>query len=534
MKNKFLMPVAFAVTLIAGILLGWVISHNTRTGNPGEDKLLNVFSLIQDKYVEEIESDSLVEMTIPLLLKNLDPHSAYIPAKDLEAANSDLEGKFSGVGISFRIHNDTLNVVEVISDGPSEKAGMLPGDRIIEVDGKSIAGVGIDEDDVFKMLRGPKGTQVKLTVKRANSHKPLKFDITRDDIPVESIDASYMIDDTTGFIKVSRFGRTTYAEFLQALNKLRLDGAESFIVDLRNNGGGYMEPAIMMVNEFLPAGKLIVSTKGRNPREDQVILSDGTGAFQDYNVVVLINEFSASASEIFSGAIQDNDRGWIVGRRSFGKGLVQQPILLADSSEVRLTVQRYYTPSGRCIQKDYKPGQNDDYDRELINRFNNGELLSADSIKLNIEEKFLTAGGREVYGGGGIMPDYFVPEDTSHISSYFINVSNQGLPIQYAYEYADNNRAQLSKAKDVKALLKMLPSDAVLLGDFVRYAAGKGVPARWYYINISSPLLVNQLKALIARGVFGLDGFYQVSNTMDTTLDEALRHAKMPVTAEKD
>ena len=526
------MPLAFALTLIAGLFLGWQISRTSHSTSSGEGKLLDIFSIIQDKYVEDVDIDSMVEMTIPLMLKNLDPHSSYIPAKELESANSELEGKFSGVGISFRIHNDTLNVVEVIPDGPSEKAGLLPGDRLIKVDDENIAGTGITEDDVFKLLRGKKGTKVKLTVKRSNSTKPLTFNITRDDIPVKSVDAAYMITDSIGYVKVSKFGRNTYNEFLQSLNSLRLNGAESFVVDLRGNGGGYLESAVMMVNEFLPAGKLIVSTRGRNSRNDQVIISDGTGAFQDYGVVVMINEFSASASEIFSGAIQDNDRGWIVGRRSFGKGLVQQPIMLPDSSEIRLTVQRYYTPSGRCIQKDYKPGENDNYDLELINRFNNGEMLSADSIKLNIDEKFLTTGGREVYGGGGIMPDYFVPEDTSYITSYYVNVANQGLPIQYAYEYSDGNRNQLSKAKTVDELLKMLPSDAILLNDFVRYAVTKGVPARWAYINKCAPMLVNQLKALITRGTFGIEGYYEVINRQDNTVDEALRHATLPIIAE--
>lgn len=526
------MPLAFALTLIAGLLLGWYISRTNNVSTSSEGKLLNIFSIIRDKYVEDVDLDSMVEMTIPLMLKNLDPHSAYIPAKELEEANSELEGKFSGIGISFRIQNDTLYVVEVIPDGPSEKVGLLPGDRIIKVDDDNIAGTGISEDDVFKMLRGKKGTNVKLTVKRTNSKTPLVYNITRDDIPVKSVDASYIITDSIGYVKVSKFGRNTYNEFLQSLNSLRLQGAKSYVVDLRGNGGGYLESAVMMVNEFLPAGKLIVSTRGRNSKNDQVIISDGTGAFQDFGVVVLINEFSASASEIFSGALQDNDRGWIVGRRSFGKGLVQQPILLPDSSEIRLTVQRYYTPSGRCIQKDYTPGDNEDYDLELINRFNNGEMLSADSVKLKIDEKFLTNGGREVYGGGGIMPDYFVPEDTAYITSYYVNVVNQGLPIQYAFEYSDGNRAQLSKAKNVEEVLEMLPSDSILLSDFVKYAVSKGVPARWAYINKSAPLLVNQLKALIARGIFGIEGYYEVVNTQDTTIDEALRHATMPITAE--
>lgn len=522
------MPLAFAATLSAGIILGWLLSRQNRVGFSSEDKLLHVFDLIQTEYVDEVDIDSLVEMTIPVMLENLDPHSAYIPAKDLKSVNEELDGKFSGIGISFRIHNDTLNVMEVISGGPSEKVGILAGDRIIKVDGQDIAAKGLKDEEVMKMLRGEKGTKVSLTIKRASSKKPLTFDVIRDDIPVESIDASYMLNDSVGYVKVSRFGRTTYREFLQALNSLRLQGAGSFVVDLRSNTGGYMEPAVMMVNEFLPYGKIIVSTRGRESDRDDTLISDGTGAFQDYGLVVLINELSASASEIFSGAVQDNDRGWIVGRRSFGKGLVQKPILLPDSSEIRLTIQRYHTPSGRSIQKEYKPGQMVDYDNDLINRFNNGELLSADSIKLNIDDKFYTVGGREVYGGGGIMPDYFVPDDTAHVTSYYVNVNNHGLTIKYAYQYADANRAEISKAKTVDELLGLLPPDGVLLGDFVKYASENGVPARWYYINISAPLIVNQLKALIARSVFGIQGYYEVMNREDKTVQEAMRHAAMP------
>lgn len=528
MKNKFWLPLLLAATMVFGIIIGW-LSRGFNNSSASGGKLFDVLDLIRENYVEEIDMDSLVEMTIPLLLNNLDPHSAYISAKDYENANSELEGKFSGIGISFQIFNDTLTVVEVISGGPSEKKGVLPGDRIIKIDDNIVAGNGITNQDVFNKLRGPKGTKVSISVKRANSPKLIDFEIIRDDIPVESVDASYMLNDTTGYIKVSRFARDTYKEFLQALNKLRISGAKDYVVDLRQNGGGYMETAILMVNEFLPAGKTIVSTKGRDKDQDQYVISDGTGSFSDYGVTVLIDEFSASASEIFSGAIQDNDRGWVVGRRSFGKGLVQRPILLPDSSEVRLTVQRYYTPSGRCIQKDYKPGANTDYDLEIINRFNNGEVTSADSVKLNLDQKYSTVSGRTVYGGGGIMPDYFVAEDTTAITSYYIAVSNAGLLQKYSYAYADDNRKQLSKAKTVEELLKMLPPNELLLRDFVDYAVTKGIPARWYYINISTPLIVNHLKALIARDILGIQAYYQVINTADPTLAKALEYSGKPV-----
>lgn len=529
MKNKFWLPFLLSATIVFGIIIGW-LSRGFTHASHSDGKLYDVLTLIHDNYVEEIDMDSLVEMTIPLLLNNLDPHSSYIPAKDYENANNELEGKFSGIGISFQIFNDTLTVVEVISGGPSERKGILPGDRIIKVDDKVVAGNGITNQDVFNMLRGPKGTKVKVTVKRANSPKPIDFEITRDDIPVESVDAAYMIDSDTGYIKVSRFARDTYKEFLQALNKLRLQGAKDYVIDLRQNGGGYMETAIMMVNEFLPAGQTIVSTKGRDKENDQYVVSDGSGSFQDFGVTVIIDEFSASASEIFSGAIQDNDRGWVVGRRSFGKGLVQRPVLLPDSSEVRLTVQRYYTPSGRCIQKEYKPGANNDYDMEIINRFNNGEVTSADSVKLNLDQKFTTASGRTVYGGGGIMPDYFVAEDTTGITSYYIAVTNAGLLQKYSYTYADDNRQLLNKAKTVDQLLKLLPPDEMLLRDFVDFAVTNGIPARWYYINISTPLIVNHLKALIARDILGIAAYHEVINSSDPTLSKALEYSGKPVT----
>ncbi len=529
MKNKFWLPLLLSATIVFGIIIGW-FSRGLSNSSASHGKLFDVLEMIQENYVEEIDMDSLVEMTIPLLLNNLDPHSSYIPAKDYVNANNELEGKFSGIGISFQIFNDTLTVVEVISGGPSEKKGVLPGDRIIKIDDKVVAGNGITNQDVFNMLRGPKGTKVNIAVRRTNSPKLINFEITRDDIPVESVDAAYMLDSETGYVKVSRFARDTYKEFLQALNKLRIDGAKNYVVDLRQNGGGYMETAIMMVNEFLPAGKTIVSTKGRDKDNDQYVISDGSGSFRDYGVTVLIDEFSASASEIFSGAIQDNDRGWVVGRRSFGKGLVQRPMLLPDSSEVRLTVQRYYTPSGRCIQKEYKPGANTDYDLEIINRFNNGEVTSADSVKLNLDQKYATSGGRTVYGGGGIMPDYFVAEDTTAITSYYIAISNAGLLQKYSYAYADDNRQQLNKAKTVAQLLKLLPPDEVLLRDFVDYAVSNGIPARWYYINISSPLIVNHLKALIARDILGIQAYYEVINTSDPTLAKALEYSGKPLT----
>lgn len=533
MKTNYWLPLLFSLTLAAGIWLGCELGGGSAVKTRGQEKLLDVINLINEEYVDEVDIDSIVEMVIPEMLGNLDPHSSYIQAKDYEMANSELQGQFSGVGVSYQIFCDTLCVIEVIAGGPAEKGGMLPGDRIVKVDGQSVVG-NITEDDVPALLRGPKDTHVALTVVRSTSKQPLEFDIVRDDVPMESIDAAYMIEPGLGFIKVSRFARTTYSEFLQALNKLRLQGAESYIIDLRFNTGGYVEPAVLMANEFLNPSEMIVSLRGRNPMDSEFIMSDGTGAFSNYPVAVLINEFTASASEIFSGALQDNDRGWIIGRRSFGKGLVQKPIMLSDSSEIRLTVQRYYTPSGRCIQKDYTPGDLDEYEADLVNRFNHGESLSADSISLNTDDVFYTESGRKVYGGGGIMPDIFVPDDTTRVNSYYRKASNKNLFMTFAYEYSDLNREQLQKAKNVDELLELLPSDYVLLDAFVRYGVQHGVKAQWYYINTSSPLIVNQIKGLIARNILGLSAYYEVANRHDATVQEAVERVKLPVTETND
>ena len=531
------LPLIGAGLIIAGVLLGYILAGN-RHQTPFQQKLNRLYDIIENDYVDKIDLDSLLESQIPSLLKSLDPHSSYIPAADLEAVNGELEGSFSGIGIQFQVMNDTICVVEVITGGPAEKVGVLAGDRIIAVDTIDLINRHISDEDVRSMLRGEKDSQVTIKVKRNNAAKPLLFNITRGDIPMISVDASYMIDPKTGYVKINRFSRTTFGEFLQAISQLRYLGAESLIIDLRGNGGGYMEPAVLMANEFLPAYSKIVMTKGRDTDDNSTILSDGTGAFTDMPLVVLVDEFTASSSEIFSGAIQDNDRGLVVGRRTFGKGLVQRPIMLPDSSEVRLTVQRYYTPSGRCIQKSFQRGKADEYDEEIIERYNRGEIFNVDSINLNTDEIFKTLNGRTVYGSGGIMPDVFVPSDTTGYSSYYVNVSNAGLLQKYAYELADLNREEFAKAKTVNELLKMLPSDATLLQSFVSYAAQKGVPARWHYINISAELIVNYLKALIARDTLGFSASYEIYNSRDKAVSEALKllsegQAEIPVRYER-
>lgn len=520
-KLKIWLPLILAVTFAAGLSLGWFMNRPEEL-TPGEKKLRELFAIISEDYVDPVDLDSLIERSIPGILANLDPHSAYISLAD-KAMPDELDGSFSGIGIQFQLFNDTVCVVEAMSGGPAEKVGIMSGDRIVSVDGKNIASINISNEDVFKLLRGKKNTKVTLGIRRPGSPKVVNFTVKRGDIPVTSIDAAYMVSPTVGYVKINKFARNTYAEFLQSMTSLTNRGARDFIIDLRGNTGGYMEPAIMIVNEFLPARCKIVSTKGRHPQDNSVVISDGSGSFRNARVAVLTDENTASASEIFSGAIQDNDRGLIIGRRSFGKGLVQRPIQLKDGSEIRLTVQRYYTPSGRSIQKDYTPGRNDQYEYEIFERYRNGEMQSADSVKFDKKLLFKTATGRQVYGGGGIMPDIFMPNDTTAYTGYFVSAFNQGLFQKFAYEYCDLNRADLEKAKNVNELLKLLPPDNILLNAFVQYAVTQGLPARWYYINISQGLIVKQVKALIARDILGIPAYYEINNSDDSNVIRALR-----------
>ncbi|WP_302984166.1 S41 family peptidase [uncultured Muribaculum sp.] len=519
------LPLIIAVCMAAGIWIGLYVNRTYRLSD-GEKKFSHVLELIKDEYVEDVDVDSLIEMTMPNLLTNLDPHTVYIPASELKEVNSDLDGSFSGIGISFTMFTDTITVNEVIPGGPSDKVGLLAGDRIVTINDSMVAGHNIPSTDIMKMLRGEKGTSVKLGIKRANAKKRLMFDVIRGDIPVNSVLASYMINDSIGYIKVSKFGRTTYNEFFTSLVQLAADGASGYIVDLRGNGGGIMEAAILMANEFLPVNAPIVYTRGRNQDDDSAVYADGNGSFSKASLSVLIDEYSASASEIFAGAMQDNDRALIIGRRSFGKGLVQRQTMLPDSSAIRITVSRYYTPSGRCIQKEYSKGKRNQYEHEILDRYDRGEFYDSDSIKLNLDLEYTTAGGRKVYGGGGIMPDVFVPNDTTGITSYYVNVFNAGLPQKYAFDYSDKNRDRLSKSTDVKSLLRQLPGDDEILQGFVSYAVANGVPARWYYINISSKIIVNYLKALIVNDILGSGYLYQVTNTQDNTVLKALDEMK--------
>ncbi len=517
------LPVVAAIFLIAGLWMGRSLDGR-RPVSDARQKLNRIFDVIEARYVDPVDFDSLVELSIPEILRNLDPHSSYIPADMRVASDRSLEGSFYGIGIQFQMLNDTLYVLEVISGGGADDAGMQPGDRVIEVDGENIAGVNAGEEHLFSLLRGEKDTHVKLGVKRHNNPGLVYFDIVRAEVPVSPVDASYMLNDSVGYIRLGKFSENTYPEVLTTLGQLRYDGAKSFVVDLRGNGGGYMNPAVLVANEFLEPDHIIVMTKGRTAADHSVLVSDGLGTFTGEKLVILIDEFSASSSEILTGAIQDNDRGLVIGRRSFGKGLVQSPFELPDSSEFRLTVQRYYTPSGRCIQKTYKPGRTGEYETEIFDRYDRGEIFSADSLRVDSTLIFKTTTGRPVYGGGGIIPDVFVPSDTTGVTSYYIKVANSGLLRKFAYEYADLNRESLNESRNVDEMLAKLPADNVLLQSFVNYAQNKGgVAPRWYYINISSRLIVNQIKALIARDIVGMDGYFQVINANDPVVNEALR-----------
>ncbi|MDE6290219.1 MAG: S41 family peptidase [Muribaculaceae bacterium] len=527
MNNKrnigfVLIPLVLALGLAGGVFIGKYLSVSRMS--PAESKLRTIVDLIENEYVDRIDVDSLLASIVPDLLAGLDPHSVYFTPEELHATNEDMDGHFSGVGVSFQIVNDSVVVVDVIAGGPAEKVGLLNGDKIVAAGDTLLTGKNATQEKVFKTLRGPKGTEVKLKVKRSNSDKLLDFDVVRDDIPVNSVDAVYVADAEKGigYLKVSKFGRNTFEEFYIALHQLAAQGAQSFIIDLRGNSGGFLDQVILMANEFLPDNRVIVSTNGKLNENQSVAMSDGNGHFQRAPVVVLIDEYSASASEIFAGAIQDNDRGLVVGRRSFGKGLVQHQIELPDSSAVRLTVARYYTPSGRCIQKPYERGADGKYVMDIIDRFEHGEFYNADSIKLDKSKLFLTHGGRKVYGGGGIMPDVFVPEDTTGFSSYYVNVSNKGLITKYAFQVAEKYRSLTKNVKTIEDLERVIPRDQTLLEGFVDFAAQNGVPARWYYINRSRNLILNLLKAQIARNVLGYSGLIQMLNEDDVTVQKAL------------
>ena len=522
------LPLCIALSIAAGIFIGNVFSVFSPIrgwiGNSGSNKLETIFDYINKSYVDTVNVDELMESAIPTIIAGLDPHSTYISAENMELTGDELEGHFSGIGVEFMLQNDTVAIVNIVPGGPSEAVGIIPGDRLVYVNDSLFVGKGLSEEKVFRNLRGKKDTKVKLDIKRGTSEKLLTFEVTRADVPVKTVPVSYIIDNKIGYIKVTKFGNTTYNEFISAIAKLKSQGCESFIVDLQGNTGGYMGAAIMMTNEFLPSGNMIVYTEGRSyPREN--VFADGSGTCKDNQLVVLIDEGSASASEIFSGAMQDNDRGLIVGRRSFGKGLVQSRHVFRDGSALQLTIARYHTPSGRCIQKAYKKGDRTDYDMDLVNRYNRGEFDNRDSIKLDNLPLFHTLSGRPVYGDDGILADVFVPRDTVGINSYYLRVANSGALREYAFAYTEKNREMLKKYKTWQEADRFLATQP-LVDNLVEYAYAKGIRRQPYLIQESRKLLQAQIESFIIRNLYGEEGFYSIFQKDDSILKEALKLIK--------
>ena len=534
--KKYILPSLLAIVGIAlGIAIGVFVCQKANaqrivyqngSWHIEQTKVDRLLYLMQNAYVDSLDIDSITDEVMGELVQKLDPHSAYIPKKDLELVNSELAGSFSGIGVQFTIQQDTVRIVAVIAGGPSEGVGVLAGDKLITVDDSTFVGKKINNEKVMRTLRGEKGTQVKLGIQRAGADGLLYYTVTRGDIPVNSVDAKFIIEPTAnanaklGFIRVNKFSETTYKEFLSALAELYTKGATRFIIDLRENSGGYMDQAIRMANEFLQRGDLIVYSEGRAyPRYEAT--ANGGGRFKDVPLVVLIDNFSASASEIFAGAMQDNDRATIIGRRSFGKGLVQQQMPFEDGSAVRLTVARYYTPSGRCIQKPYTLGDQEDYEKDLLDRWEHGELFSADSIHLKDSTVYYTKSGRKMYGGGGIMPDVFVGRDTTLNTPWYNRCVNMAYTYQFAYKYTDEHRKQLNKYKDWQSLEKYLLSQNVLR-EFVAFAKEKGIEPDEAQIQKSRPLMTRLLNAYIVRNILGDEGFFPLFERDDEITKKAI------------
>jgi len=523
-KITLFIPLLVGVSIAIGIIIGNMLKNNSHPTLAGmnfsrPNKITTILDLIEQGYVDSVNTGSIVEKTIPEILKNLDPHTTYIPAQNMQEVQEEMQGNFSGIGVQFSVQDDTVRVVEVVSGGPSGKVGILPGDRIVRVNDSTIAGVNVSNQTVLNLLRGEKNSKVDVGIMRKGYDGELDFEITRGDIPIFSVDVSYMIDDVTGFLKISRFAETTYDEFMEGMENLSDKGAAKVIIDLRQNTGGSLVSVLRMVDEFLEKGEPILYTEGDNqPRKTYNASAKAT--WKDIKVYVLIDEFSASASEIFAGAMQDNDRGIVIGRRSFGKGLVQEQIPLMDGSALRLTVARFYTPSGRCIQSPYDDG-NDEYYKHIYERFHSMEQLVADSVHFADSLKYITKGGRTVYGGGGIMPDFFVPADTSGNSEYFDRIYRKGLIYTYAYSYADQNREILSQFTNADEIDTYLEDNNVL-DDFVDYAAEKGVTRDSKGFKKSGFIINTQLKAYIARNIIGEEGFYPIIRHIDKTLLRAI------------
>lgn len=533
MKNNrksifIVLPLIIAVFMIAGIFLGRELGKQQgrailfqQEQFNQNDKLNQIISFIKSDYVDTIKEQEIMEETIQELLQNLDPHSYYIPGSQFDQLNDPLEGNFEGIGVEFRIVEDTVVIIQAIGGGPSEKVGIMAGDRIVTVDGEPIHGEEIGNQDVIKRLKGPKDTKVKVEVIRRSQKAPIEFTIIRDKIPFHSVDAAYMLDKNTGYIKIARFARTTYDEFKVAVNELKRAGMEDMVIDLRNNTGGLMKAAIDIADEFLESGELIVYTKGKS-RDRVDYVASRRGNLEEMELAILINEGSASASEILAGAIQDNDRGLIVGRRSFGKGLVQESVQWPDGSAVRLTTARYYTPSGRSIQKPYNEGL-EKYNEEAYDRYVNGELFSKDSIDFPDSLKFYTAGGKVVYGGGGITPDLFVGVDTSSYTDFFRRMNYQGVFYQYGFDYVDRNRESLEKSYSENSFADEFQIKESVMNDFYAYAKTLGFDSTESKLGRKDlDLAKNRIKGSIARNFAGDDAYYQVVNSSDRLIQKTL------------
>jgi carboxyl-terminal processing protease len=521
-KYQISLPLVLCIGLAAGVLIGVGINgHSVPSyANDNVQKLREVFGLVKNEYVDDVKTDALVDDAIQHMLSKLDPHSMYISAKDREEANEDLRGNYEGIGIEFNIFHDTLVVVAPLSGGPSEAVGLRPGDKIIKVDTIGIAGAKLSNADVMRYLKGPKGTEVKIEVLRKHVRNPLTFKIVRDKIPQYSVDASYMIDSEIGYIKVSRFAQTTFDEFQEALAKLKKKGMKKLVLDLQGNPGGYMNQAIDLADEFLPAGEKIVFTKGKDRKYNSDAVSTKKGEFEQGDLIVLVNEGSASASEILAGALQDNDRALIVGRRTFGKGLVQSPFDLSDGSELRLTISRYYTPSGRSIQKPY--GNEQEYAKDILKRYKHGEFFTADSVKFNDSLKFKTTNGRTVYGGGGIMPDYFVPLDTALNSHYLNELYNSNSLQEYTFNYSEEHKAELERM-GYENFYKNFTVTNEMLDHLAAVGKRNGVIPNRHDLTKDKIVFQIHVKAQVARKIWNSNGFYPIYNQTNEILQQAVK-----------
>ena len=532
-RHNILFPLVLAAGVLFGIMFGQYLGRNraqtqmrailSRSGLGAANKLVQTCMLVEGRFVDSISMDSLSELVIPLMMRELDPHSVYIPAREMQEVNEPLEGEFDGIGVMFNAATDTVIVLSVIPNGPSAKAGIAAGDRIILIDGDTVAGVKMPQNDIVKRLRGPRGTEVRLSLQRRGIDDPVEVTVVRDAIPIESMESAFMANGDTGYVRLSQFARTSYAELMKALAELRDEGMRKLIFDLRGNSGGYLDQAILIANEFLPAGRLIVYTEDRDRRQVKEF-SDGTGTAADISLAILIDEGSASSSEILAGAVQDNDRGTIIGRRSFGKGLVQHQLPYADGSALRLTVARYYTPTGRSIQKPYVNGDDEDYEMDMVRRYRNNEFFSQDSIRFADSLKFTTPAGKTVYGGGGIMPDVFVPMDTTDSTKYYVEVAGRNILYRYTIEYADAHREALNGVHTLGELTALLDADKGMFDDFVRYAAANGVKPVPSEIARSRKIMEAQLRAYIGRNTpLEDDGFYYNIFPIDNVVQEALK-----------